>query len=213
MAKILNCCSPCLAAMPFRSWTRGKRNSPACDSVVLVKSPRRPPSLFETNMAFVLSPLMAIRISHDPAETEAIGFGWGREAVCGSVIALSGELGAGKTQLVKGIARGLGVTSTVHSPTFSLVNIYAGGRLTLFHLDLYRLAGPPEVVAAGLEEYLTPNGVAVIEWAEKWFGDFGAGQTTASASASIPSAKPFRWTKIEHLTPNERRITYEDFGD
>ena len=82
---------------------------------------------------------MATFISHSPAETETLGESFGRAAERGLVIALSGELGAGKTQLVKGLARGLGIAARVHSPTFTLVNEYAGGRLRLFHLDLYRL--------------------------------------------------------------------------
>ena len=68
---------------------------------------------------------------------------------------------------MKGLARGLGVTARVHSPTFTLVNEYAGGRLRLFHLDLYRLETRGQILAAGLEEYLQPDGVAVIEWAER----------------------------------------------
>src|SRR6185436_15841619 len=79
---------------------------------------------------FPLFPMPTL-ISHSPAETEALGEAWGREARSGLVIGLSGDLGAGKTQLVKGLARGLGVTDRVHSPTFTLVNTYSGGRLTL----------------------------------------------------------------------------------
>ena len=75
---------------------------------------------------------MATNISHSPAETAALGEEWGRKARAGSVIALSGDLGAGKTQFVKGVARGLGIIARVHSPTFTLVNIYEGGRLPLF---------------------------------------------------------------------------------
>ncbi len=110
---------------------------------------------------------MATRISHSPAQTEALGEEWGRQAQSGLVIGLTGELGAGKTVLVKGLARGLGITARVHSPTFTLVNVYPGGRLSLFHLDLYRLETPEQIAAAGLEEYLDPAGVTVIEWAEK----------------------------------------------
>src|SRR5437660_686824 len=99
---------------------------------------------------------MATSISHSPAETESLGEAWGREAQSGLLIALSGDLGAGKTQLVKGIARGLGITTRVHSPTFTLVNVYTGGRLTLYHLDLYRLETPQQILSAGLEEYLKP---------------------------------------------------------
>src|SRR5207245_7310653 len=70
----------------------------------------------------------------------------------------------------KGLARGLGITARVHSPTFALVNIYTGGRLKLFHLDLYRLETREQILAAGLAESLEPAGVTVIEWAERWFG-------------------------------------------
>src|SRR5512142_2562503 len=116
---------------------------------------------------------MATNISHSPAETEHLGESWGRTATKGLVIALSGDLGAGKTQFVKGLARGLGIATRVHSPTFALVNIYTGGRLTLFHVDLYRLDTRAQIAAAGLEEYLQPAGVTVIEWAERWFGEGG----------------------------------------
>jgi tRNA threonylcarbamoyladenosine biosynthesis protein TsaE len=110
---------------------------------------------------------MATHISHSPAETEALGEQLGRAAQPGLVLALSGDLGAGKTQLVKGLARGLGVTSRVHSPTFTLVNEYSGGRLRLFHLDLYRLETAAQILSAGVVDYLQPDGVAVIEWAER----------------------------------------------
>src|SRR5690349_18108257 len=110
---------------------------------------------------------MATFISHSAAETESLGESWAREARRGWVIGLSGDLGAGKTQLVKGLAHGLGVTERVHSPTFALVNEYASGRLLLFHLDLYRLETLEQIHAAGLEEFLQPDGVTVIEWVEK----------------------------------------------
>src|SRR5436189_5251887 len=113
---------------------------------------------------------MATNISHSPGETESLGETWGRTARKGLVIALSGDLGAGKTQLVKGIARGLGIAQRVHSPTFALIHQYNGGRLPLFHLDLYRLHTREQMMDAGLEEYFRrPQGVAVIEWAERWF--------------------------------------------
>src|SRR5271165_2612051 len=112
---------------------------------------------------------MATFISHNPGETLALGEAWGRAAVHGLVIGLSGDLGAGKTQLAKGIARGLGISGRVHSPTFTLVNEHAGGRLTLFHVDLYRLETAGQIAGAGLEEYFRPAGVSVIEWVEKAF--------------------------------------------
>jgi len=141
-------------------------------------------------------------ISHHPAETEALGERWGRAAAPGLVLALSGDLGAGKTQLVKGLARGLGVTARVHSPTFTLVNEYGGGRLTLFHLDLYRLETAAQLVSAGIEEFLSPDGVAVVEWAERLsaLGFRGADPGRAVA------------VTIEILSETERKIIYDDFG-
>jgi tRNA threonylcarbamoyladenosine biosynthesis protein TsaE len=145
---------------------------------------------------------MATFISHSPAETEALGESWGRVAERGLVIGLSGDLGAGKTQLVKGLARGLDIAARVHSPTFTLVNEYSGGRLRLFHLDLYRLETRAQIVGAGLEEYLQPDGVAVIEWAERW----------ADCGLPIADCRLFRRAAIEVLGETERRIMYEDFG-
>jgi tRNA threonylcarbamoyladenosine biosynthesis protein TsaE len=115
-------------------------------------------------------------------------------------------LGAGKTQLAKGVARGLGFAGRVHSPTFTLVNEYAGGRLALFHVDLYRLATVEQIEAAGLEEYLHPAGVSVIEWVEKLFPV----QSPESRIQSLPAH--FRRVQIETVSENERRIIYEDFG-
>ena len=148
---------------------------------------------------------MATFISHSPAETESLGESFGRAAKHGLVIALSGELGAGKTQLVKGLARGLGITARVHSPTFTLVNEYAGGRLRLFHLDLYRLESSAQILSAGLEEFLQPDGVAVVEWAERWFGKHPTFNIQHSTSN-------FRKVEIEILNETERKIIYDDFG-
>ena len=130
------------------------------------------------------------------------------------VIGLCGDLGAGKTQLVKGLARGLGITARVHSPTFALVNIYNGGRLTLFHLDLYRLDTREQILAAGLEEYLKPAGVTVIEWAERWFGEVQSPESRVQSPKSAVSGQPqgFRWVQIDVLSETERRIVYEDPG-
>jgi len=101
------------------------------------------------------------------AETLEFGGRLARELQQSDVIALSGELGAGKTALVKGIARGLGITVEVTSPTFTLIHEYGGGRLALFHVDLYRLDSVPQALAIGIEEYLNSPGVTVIEWAER----------------------------------------------
>jgi tRNA threonylcarbamoyladenosine biosynthesis protein TsaE len=149
---------------------------------------------------------MATCISHSPAQTEALGEAWGRSAQAGQVIGLSGDLGAGKTQFVKGFARGLGITVRVQSPTFALVNEYSGGRLPLYHLDLYRLETAAQISSAGLDEYLSPDGVTVIEWAERWFGDRGSGAFLKSGQTQL------RWVQFETITESERRISYEDTG-
>ena len=170
---------------------------------------------------------MATIISHSPAETTALGEQCGRAAESGLVIGLTGDLGAGKTQFVKGVASGLGITARVHSPTFALVNIYAGGRLTLFHVDLYRLETREQIAAAGLEEYLRPAGVTVIEWAERWFQEVQSPESkvqspeagvSAAEAASISERRPgdcaphLAWVQIEVLSETERRITYDDPG-
>ncbi|MGA9875494.1 MAG: tRNA (adenosine(37)-N6)-threonylcarbamoyltransferase complex ATPase subunit type 1 TsaE [Solirubrobacteraceae bacterium] len=138
-------------------------------------------------------------ISHSAVETEALGEQMGRVARPGLVLALSGDLGAGKTQFVKGFARGLGITARVHSPTFTLVNEYGGGRLRLFHLDLYRLETAAQIQSAGIEEFLAPDGVAVIEWAERM------------ADGRWPMAD-WKTVKIEIVNETERKIVYDDFG-
>jgi tRNA threonylcarbamoyladenosine biosynthesis protein TsaE len=138
-------------------------------------------------------------LSHSPAETESLGEQFGRAASRGLVVALTGELGAGKTQFVKGLARGLGITARVHSPTFTLVNEYAGGRLKLFHLDLYRLETPSQILAAGLEEFFQPDGVAVIEWAERIY----------DLRFTIYDLKK---VQIEIVGETDRKIDYDDFG-
>ena len=153
---------------------------------------------------------MATIISHSPAETESLGEAWGREAQHGLVIALSGDLGAGKTQLVRGLARGLGFAGRIHSPTFTLVNVYAGGRLPLFHLDLYRLETLAQIHGAGVDEYLQPDGVAVIEWAERMMG--AEHRTSNIEHPTSNSQNPIRRANIEIVDDNTRRITYEDSG-
>lgn len=146
---------------------------------------------------------MPVFNSHSPADTEALGEQFGRAAQRGWVIALSGDLGAGKTQFVKGLARGLDISSRVHSPTFTLVAEYTGGRLNLFHLDLYRLETAGDILSAGIEDFLQPDGVAVIEWAERLEG---------LSQRLITSSPTFKKVKIEILSETDRKITYDDFG-
>lgn len=106
--------------------------------------------------------------SHSVEETEAIAEQLSRTLVGGSCVALYGELGAGKTQFVRGLVRGLGGNpQSVSSPTFVLLNVYEGGRLKVFHLDAYRVHGPAEFEAIGFAELLEQGGVVVIEWADR----------------------------------------------
>lgn len=138
---------------------------------------------------------MPLIVSNSPDETLRLGEQWGREAKAGWVIGLTGDLGAGKTQLVKGIARGLGIASRILSPTFTLVHEYREGRLPLYHLDLYRLDNPQDICAAGLEEYFgQTDGVTVVEWAERY-------PLQANRSA-----------RMESSGESQRRISYEDSG-
>lgn len=147
---------------------------------------------------------MATIISHSPEETAALGERWGQQAQPGWVIALCGDLGAGKTQFVRGLARGLGYPGRVHSPTFALVNEYAGGRLSLHHLDLYRLETAAQIAGAGLHDLLegTP-GVVVVEWAERWL------DAAPTSTASRPVAHLIRF---EVLSESDRAIHCEDPG-
>jgi tRNA threonylcarbamoyladenosine biosynthesis protein TsaE len=145
---------------------------------------------------------MVTFISHSPVETELLGERFGRAAQRGWVIALSGDLGAGKTQFVRGVARGLGISGRVHSPTFTLVNEYSGDRLKLFHLDLYRLETPAQMLSAGIEEFLQPDGVAVIEWAER----------LEAGSWKLEDGKKLVRVKIEIVSATEREIIYDDSG-
>ncbi len=101
------------------------------------------------------------------AETFRLGFDLASRLEPGDVILLSGDLGAGKSVLARGIARGLGVTEPVASPTFTLLNCHDGGRLPLRHFDLYRLEGEDDFYQAGLDEYTAPPAVSVIEWPER----------------------------------------------
>jgi tRNA threonylcarbamoyladenosine biosynthesis protein TsaE len=108
-----------------------------------------------------------IRIrTFSPEETMDLGEKIGRLLKGGEVICLTGDLGAGKTHFTKGVARGLGVSGTVTSPTFTLIHEYSG-RLPLYHVDAYRLCDPDEAYDLGLEEYLYGDGVTLVEWPER----------------------------------------------
>ena len=104
--------------------------------------------------------------TNSPAETEAIGAALGKIITSGTVIAYRGDLGAGKTAFTRGLARGLGCTEIVTSPTYTIVNEYLGGRLPLFHFDMYRLRSSDDLFDIGWEDYLDRGGVCAVEWSE-----------------------------------------------
>jgi tRNA threonylcarbamoyladenosine biosynthesis protein TsaE len=110
---------------------------------------------------------MGLTILNSAEAAQAFGENWASGLTGGEVYALHGVLGAGKTQLVKGLARGLGYRGDVTSPTFTLVHEYLGGRLPIYHLDLYRIGDEEAASRIGVEEYLPSAGVTVIEWPER----------------------------------------------
>ena len=136
-------------------------------------------------------------ISHSADETHAIGVQLGQNAQAGDVILLTGELGAGKTTMTQGIAQGLGITERPRSPTFVMATEYHG-RLPLYHLDLYRIDHAAELGELGLEEYLSEEGVAVVEWADR------------TSDAFPPSSL---WLSLESIDEDTRRITLTANGD
>ena len=107
-----------------------------------------------------------IFLTNSPHETEAVGERLGQVLPAGAVIAYRGDLGAGKTAFTRGLARGLGYGEPVTSPTYTIVNEYLGGRLPLFHFDMYRLRSSDDLWDIGWEDYLDRGGVCAVEWSE-----------------------------------------------
>ena len=106
-------------------------------------------------------------ISNSVEETEKIGAELARKLFGGSIVAFTGDLGAGKTAFVRGMAHGLGIEDRVTSPTFTIVNEYDGGEKPLFHFDLYRLFDADELFDIGWEDYLARGGICAVEWSER----------------------------------------------
>ena len=132
-------------------------------------------------------------ITNSPAETEAIGAALGNIINPGTVIAYRGDLGAGKTAFTRGLAQGLGCTEIVTSPTYTIVNEYLGGRLPLFHFDMYRLRSSDDLFDIGWEDYLDRGGVCAVEWSE-------------NVDDAMEDAV---YITIEKLGEDSRRITLE----
>ena len=132
-------------------------------------------------------------ITGSPEETEAVGAALGRVLTPGSVVAYRGDLGAGKTAFTRGLARGLGCTDTVTSPTYTIVNEYLSGRIPLFHFDMYRLRSSDDLWDIGWEDYLERGSVCAVEWSEN----------VADAMENAVTVN------LEKLGENTRRITIE----
>lgn len=106
--------------------------------------------------------------SHSAEQTRRLGWRLGRLVEPGDIVLLRGPLGAGKTQFAQGIARGLGVEQVVRSPTYTLVSVYDGDRMRLYHVDLYRVEGDADIATVGVEEYVAyEDGVVVVEWPDR----------------------------------------------
>jgi tRNA threonylcarbamoyladenosine biosynthesis protein TsaE len=134
---------------------------------------------------------VASYISNSAAETEDLGRRLAQEIQPGSILALTGDLGAGKTQFVKGLVAGLGSNAAVTSPTFTIAHEYSGGRLPVYHFDFFRLEDRPSIAPLGLDDYFFGDGVSVIEWADKF-------------PEIIP--EPARWISFEVKSESTRAI-------
>lgn len=110
--------------------------------------------------------LVGVYESNSPEETFELGKKLGEEAMPGMVVALSGDLGVGKTLFTQGVARGLGIDGPVNSPTFTILQVYENGRIPFYHFDVYRIADSEEMDEIGFDDYVYGEGISLIEWAE-----------------------------------------------
>lgn len=147
-------------------------------------------------MSPIVAPNTLDFISHSEDQTRRLGMRLAALLEPGDVLALTGQLGTGKTRWVQGVCQGLNVTGTVNSPTFTLVNEYYG-RLPVYHIDLYRLSAPEEVLTFGLDDYLYGSGVSLIEWADR-------------AEAYLPD--DYLTVELYHLEETKRRVVLRPRG-
>ena len=132
-------------------------------------------------------------LTHSPEETELLGEKLAKKLKGGEILAYRGDLGAGKTAFTRGLARGLGISDRVTSPTYTIVNEYEGGRLPLFHFDMYRLDSADDLFDIGWEDYLLRGGVCAVEWSE-----------------NVPEAMADAITvEIRKISENDRQILIE----
>lgn len=135
--------------------------------------------------------------THSPEQTEALGEALGKVLKPGTVVAYAGDLGAGKTAFTRGLAKGLGASEPVTSPTYTIVNEYLSGRIPLFHFDMYRLGSSEDLFDIGWEDYLERGGVCALEWSE---------------NVADALENPIR-VQLEKTGENARRITIEGGED
>ena len=135
--------------------------------------------------------------THSPEQTEALGEALGKGLRPGAVVAYTGDLGAGKTAFPRGLAKGLGASEPVTSPTYTIVNEYLSGRIPLFHFDMYRLGSSEDLFDIGWEDYLERGGVCALEWSE---------------NVADALENPIR-VQLEKTGENARRITIEGGED
>lgn len=135
---------------------------------------------------------MATFTSASPSETQRIGRDFGGGLPRGSVVALVGQLGAGKTQFVKGLVAGMGAGAEVTSPTFTLIHEYTGGRLPVYHFDFFRIEDRQSAERLGLDEYFFGDGISIVEWADKFPDLIATGAF---------------WISFESKSENQRVIT------
>ena len=135
---------------------------------------------------------MATYISDSPSETVTAGREFAFDLPAGSVVALTGQLGAGKTQFVKGLVAGMGAPVEVTSPTFTLIHEYTGGRMPVYHFDFFRIEDRQSAERLGLDEYFFGDGICVVEWADKF-------------PELIPPGA--RWISLETKSETDRLIT------
>ena len=134
-----------------------------------------------------------VYFTNSPEETEALAEKLAAKLSAGQILAYEGELGAGKTAFTRGLARGLGITENVTSPTYTIVNEYLSGRMPLFHFDMYRLGSADELFDIGWEDYLNRGGICAVEWSE-------------NVQEAMEGAIPIRIERVEGAQ-NRRKIT------
>ncbi len=171
----------------------------AIQGIITLASGRKETRLFQRSKVSPVSGRRMLEItSHSPEQTRQLGQRLGELARAGDLFCLEGDLGSGKTCFAQGLGHGLEIPDAIHSPTFILANEHRGGRLPLFHLDVYRVRHPDEAIGFGLEDYTAGDGVCVIEWAEK-------------IREALPPER--LWITFRHVGESERGLRLQVDGE